>query len=463
MKLKSTALEIPEEDIFKNDKLGRSESVDNISRLLENVSSPLVLSVNAPWGAGKTTYMKMLHAQLASSGHKAIYFSAWETDFAIDPLLAFLGEMNIGLSGLLAKDSKKRKAWKKAKEVGTHILRRGIPVSVKLATFGMIDADKVFEEESAKLTEVLSKDVVEAYSKDKSAIAEFKKCVAEAVGGGEGVKEKVYVFVDELDRCRPTYAIELLERIKHLLDIEGLVFVLALDKTQLAHSVKAVYGADFDALGYLKRFIDIEFFLPSTDSEKFIKHLFTHLELDQYFATRTSRDLIYDQTHLIGALKAASGSMSLRSIEQVVSKLKLISLTTPSTEHFFPELIVFLILVKDKYPRVYDELSKQDVEGEEVLSLAEVFFPELDESTLYARQFVEAFIISAKTRTAKGWAAKRIAQLQIAANAAEGVEKYPGNAERVLGLLEHYNRGGRGVSLSRIMGRIDMLSSFNFK
>lgn len=462
MKLKNSALDIPSDDIFKHDKLSRSESVDNIKRLLENVSSPLVFSVNAPWGAGKTTYMKMLNAQLSNAGHKTLYFSAWETDFAIDPLLAFIGEMNAGLSGFLTDSPKKRKAWNKAKEIGAHILRRGIPVSVKLATFGVVDADKVFEEESAKLTETLSKDVVETYSKDKNAIAEFKKSVGEAVGGGAH-DEKVYLFVDELDRCRPTYAIELLERIKHLLDIEGLVFVLALDKMQLAHSVKAVYGADFDALGYLKRFIDIEFSLPSTDTERFIKHLLTHLELDQYFAKRATGDKLYDEEHLIGALKAVSSQMSLRNIEQVVSKIKLISLTMPGTEVFFPEFVVFLLLVKDRYPAVYNDFSKQDVDGSEMLALSEVVFPDFDESTLNARQFVEALIVSGKMHAAKQWAAKHIEKLKEIANFGEPEEKYPGNAERILELIEYYSRGGRRLSLNSIFSRIDLISNFNFK
>ncbi|WP_081764293.1 P-loop NTPase fold protein [Sphingobium sp. Ant17] len=64
----------------------------------------------------------------------------------------------------------------------------------------------------------------------------------------------IFVVVDELDRCRPDYAIALLESIKHLFDVPGVVFVIALHGRQLTASIEAVYGAKFDATAYLRRF-----------------------------------------------------------------------------------------------------------------------------------------------------------------------------------------------------------------
>ena len=66
-------------------------------------------------------------------------------------------------------------------------------------------------------------------TKTKGAIAEFKISLKKALNENDNATENLFVFIDELDRCRPTYAIELLERIKHLLDIDGLVFILAMD------------------------------------------------------------------------------------------------------------------------------------------------------------------------------------------------------------------------------------------
>ena len=462
MKLKSKVLDVPSDNIFLNDKLQRNQSVDNLTNLLKNISSPLVLSVNAPWGAGKTTYLKMLHANLNSLGGKSIYFSAWETDFALDPLLAFLGEMNSALSKFLIGDSKKVRAWKKAKAAGAHILRRSVPVGLKLATAGLLDADKMLEDEASKLSESLSKDVIDVYSKNKEAIFEFKKSVAEVLKGDDEVAEKLYVFVDELDRCRPTYAIELLERIKHLLDIEGLVFVLALDKIQLAHSVKAVYGADFDALGYLKRFIDIEFSLPAAGKNLFINHLLTHFELDAYFKGRTAGETVYDRENLLRTLSVVCSGMSLRSIEQLLSKIKLISLTVPSNQYFYPEFMVFMLLVKEGYPEIYSEFSRPDVSGDELLSVVDNVFPGDMDEVVWTKQFIEALIISGKMRGARAWSDRKISLHKDAVSNVALQSHIVEHSRRVLELVGGMNRMGGSVSLDSLLGRIDMLSSFNF-
>lgn len=462
MRLKSTSLDIPSDDIFLNDKLQRLKSIENLTLLLKNISSPLVFSVNAPWGAGKTTYLRMLHANLNSTGGKSIYFSAWETDFAVDPLLAFLGEMNLGLAKFLVGDTKKSKAWKKVKEAGAHIMRRSIPVGVKLATVGLIDADKLIEDEVGKFSESLSKDIVDAYSKNKEAISEFKKGVAEVLRATEGGVEKLYIFVDELDRCRPTYAIELLERIKHLLDVEGLVFVLALDKIQLAHSVKAVYGADFDALGYLKRFIDIEFSLPSTGTDFFIKHLFSHFELDDYFSARNSGETAYDKENLLSSLRVVCSGMSLRSIEQLFSKIKLISLTVARNQYFYPEFMIFLLSVKERYPKVYFEFSKPESGGDELLSLVDTVFPGADNHSVWNRCSLEAIIVSGKMREARTWSDKHIALLKEVVNSdIEQLSKVE-HCKRVLEMIQQLNRMGGSVNLSELLNRIEMLSDFNF-
>jgi predicted KAP-like P-loop ATPase len=276
MQFKSHKLIIESEDPFKNDKLNRKPHVSNFTSLLENISSPIVLSVNAPWGQGKTTFLEMLHAQLKKKECNSIYFSAWETDFASDPLLAFLGEINQKIESIVKGDKEKSEAWEKTKRAGTHLLKKGIPVLIKVATVGLLDTEKLIEAESSKVMEGLSKDFLDEYTKNKNAISEFKEGVSKILKNENNPVTKLFIIVDELDRCRPTYAIELLERIKHILDIEGLVFVLAMDKVQLAHSVKGVYGADFEALGYLRRFIDIEYALPESTLGEFIDQLYVN-------------------------------------------------------------------------------------------------------------------------------------------------------------------------------------------
>lgn len=94
------------------------------------------------------------------------------------------------------------------------------------------------------------------------------------------------IIIDELDRCRPTFAIELLEKIKHLFNIPRILFIIGIDREQLGYSIKSVYGENMNVDGYLRRFIDMEFILPEANPEVFCSHLFDHLGLNEYFSKR---------------------------------------------------------------------------------------------------------------------------------------------------------------------------------
>jgi len=471
MEFKNKKLEIPVDDVFLNDKLKRKESVENISLLLRNISSPLVFSLNAPWGAGKTSYLNMLNANLKKSGNKTVYFSAWETDFASDPLLAFLGEMNLGLAPYLKGNSKKIKAWGKAKKAGAHILKRSIPVGLKIATAGLLDADKVFEDEASKLVESFGNDIIDSYSKSKADIVEFKESVREVLNAENSSAGNLYIFVDELDRCRPTYAIELLERIKHLLDIEGLVFVLALDKNQLAHSVRAVYGAEFDALGYLKRFIDIEFALPNAPIDLFVDYLYEHFGFVEYFQARElSNSTRYDGKGLREALKifVVSSNMSLRSIEQLFSKINLILLMVKPNSYLYPIFVVFLLIVKDVHSDVYMEFTKPNSDGGHLVDVLHRMMPGLDSENKMIKCEVEAMIIASKEQSNKTWFDSAY---KYARDTGEMDDNNPMNTNNpkirryysdVAGFVGDYTSMRRGFPIEAIFNRINMLDGFNF-
>ena len=80
----------------------------------------------------------------------------------------------------------------------------------------------------------------------------------------------IFILIDELDRCRPDYAISLLEIVKHIFDIKNFVFIIATDTDQLQHSIKNVYGNDFSANDYLGRFFHRRFTLKSPELNELI-------------------------------------------------------------------------------------------------------------------------------------------------------------------------------------------------
>ncbi|WP_432741004.1 P-loop NTPase fold protein [Methylobacter sp. G7] len=91
---KTLDIEIDDSDIFKNDLLDRKSEIENLTSIIINVSDPLVLALDSPWGAGKTTFVRLWQAYLNSEGKQSIYFNAWETDYADDPLIVLVSELS---------------------------------------------------------------------------------------------------------------------------------------------------------------------------------------------------------------------------------------------------------------------------------------------------------------------------------------------------------------------------------
>ena len=194
-------------------------------------------------GTGKSTFVKMWRQALENGGYKTIYFNAWETDFISEPLVALVGE----IGRLLPPKSRVAKAaGRKLKTATGLILKKATPIAIRVLTAGLLDVrsedlhrlslsaddlEKALSETAEKVVE----GAIDQYTRHKDEVGEFRKALAEAVATTAVEGRPLVFFVDELDRCRPTFAVELLERIKHLFEVPGVIFVLSVHRGQLAH------------------------------------------------------------------------------------------------------------------------------------------------------------------------------------------------------------------------------------
>lgn len=285
MKIKLSEIEIPEFDPFLNDVLKREENVSVLMQLISTLTGPFVMAIDSEWGTGKTTFLRMWIQQLKNQNRPFLYFNAWENDFSEDPLVSLIGEIESQTSTLCINEgikSKSKEHIRKIKTIRSSLIKKGLPVAVKIATSGLLDIEKAYEEEISKLTEIYAKDSIENYEKSKSSISVFKSrlsdLVKDVISSEENDNFPIIFFIDELDRCRPNYALELLEKIKHLFNIEGLVFILAIDKHQVGNSIKSLYGQGMNVDGYLRRFIDLDYHLPQPIKRFTVQHCSTDLE-----------------------------------------------------------------------------------------------------------------------------------------------------------------------------------------
>lgn len=459
MEFKVRPIEIPDDDPFKNDKLKRKSEIENLSNLVENMNPPTVLSINSKWGTGKTTFIKMWKSYLDSKNVVSLYFNAWETDFADDPLLAFLGEMNSSFKDFLSKSGKINKAWENTKKVGTHLVKKGIPALIKIGTSGILDAEAV------KLFEGLSKDAINAYEGTKSSIAKFKNNLSKVVEDVCTEKKPLIIFVDELDRCRPTYAIELLERIKHMFDIECIIFVLSLDKEQLSHSVRSVYGSDMDAVGYLRRFIDIEYSLKTPDTKTYISFLFNLFGFESFFEERKEyRDFSYEKVNLLKTfnLLANECKLTLREIEQILSRVNLVMKSTKRDFHMYPNLLAFLIITREKNRAMYERYLIYENGPEEMIEHLHSLFHKAQDSQLYEYALIEGLLISAKCDRYERKISDALKIHEETVKSGNATKKEKDYSEEVIHIAGHFSQMLDYNSFKNLSDRIEMLEQFNF-
>lgn len=356
---KKCALKIDPENPYESDVLRRNKQAgDALIRLFEMQKEAFVLAINGAWGCGKTTFLDMWQHQLTASEYRIIRFNAWESDFADDPLISVLCEIQQKFG-----EPFKKKLEKTASEV----TRVGLGLLLKVLTAGVVSKDDFDTSVFADGAEVKTSDLFDAYQSHKNSVANFKKMLSKAISESTATGSKPLVFIiDELDRCRPTYSIELLERIKHLFDIKEVIFVLALDKEQLGKSIQAVYG-DINTEGYLRRFIDLTYNLPEPSPKEFITALLSEVHLTNYLESRTQDEGIMEW--IIGGMTywAPVMKLSLRDIEHVVRHLAFIVRTTLPHERLRPSLLILMLCLRFYKGEAYAQFMKGDLSAETLL------------------------------------------------------------------------------------------------
>ncbi|HDR68533.1 MAG TPA: hypothetical protein ENN61_05720 [Bacteroidaceae bacterium] len=278
LKLKKNPIDIPEGDPFRNDMLERKQGIENLTNLILNSTDPFVLAVNGEWGSGKTTFLNMWKAYLDGLEGEiktaTAYFSAWENDYEKDALVGMINELSVCLENEDAKHETQSKL-QKFHESGKNLFKLMAPSIIGLATGGIFNSESI-----GKALEDFADKSFDEYRRIKESVQGFKDRLKEFVESLDGSRRVVF-FIDELDRCKPLYSVQLLEYMKHFFDVPGVVFILGINLKELVHSIKCIYGADFDGEKYLSRFIDIHFNLNHKKSIEYIESIYRHFGVDR--------------------------------------------------------------------------------------------------------------------------------------------------------------------------------------
>ena len=454
-------LEVPPDDPFRNDALERRPVVEFLSGLIARTGGPFVLALDSPWGSGKTTLVKMLKAELERQSFQCIHFNAWRVDHAVDPLVALVSSVDRVQLAAGASQASFDQHVKTIRKVTSLVAKRGAVAITKALTAGALDLDKEIEDAAAELAGGTVEDIVAAFRKEDELLEKFRVELQSAVAllPEAGKKPTLVWFVDELDRCRPTFAVELLERIKHLFDVQDVVFVLSLDKRQLEASTAAVYGADVDAREYLRRFIDLEYGIPLASTQRFSDSLLTRSELDQFFAERKG-EVAHDRRHFVEFFTAIADlfGLSLRARERCITRLRVVVDQTPSNHYLEPILVALLLVLRSNAADYFWGLVRGEKSPEEVMALLRGFPRAKELLKNRVELILEAYLIASDPDEQRTKA--RNARLSKVTADEHPDEQERTRARELLEMRRHVGGGwGRGLSLKVVAGKIDLAAS----
>lgn len=269
---------------IQKDITGRNGSLRSLIKLLNRQNDSWSIAINGSWGSGKTFFVKQCQLMLNSISmelndgnfdiitarsklfnneeelhnlqnktFRTAYYDAWEHDNEGDPIVSILNCLATTHWSNEAKE-----ALLKTIDVGIDIINATTPLKLP-------NLKKFLQSGKKQSIEKLKK--------------QFDKVLTElAPNNGQ-----LIIFIDELDRCKPTYAVQLLERIKHYFSNPKITFIFSVDISQLQNTIKKYYGPQFDGIQYLDRFFDLVITLPEVDIEKYFDNTQGILKVDEIF------------------------------------------------------------------------------------------------------------------------------------------------------------------------------------
>lgn len=259
-------------ELLRTNSIGRLQYVLRFITLLSHIEDDCYsIALNGDWGSGKTFFIKQAKlildaynpiSQLSEdirdevkkleeegfsypANYTTVYYDAWINDSHVDPILSLI-HATIDSNQSDYAVNRQRDIGNAAAAVADAVTGRDISTALK----------------SLRGTDQL------AIIKEKESIKELVKDFLDALINERG--DRLVIFIDELDRCKPDYALSLMERIKHFFDDERVTFVFAVNLSQLQHTVKSYYGSEFDATRYLDKFFDIQMALPHVNYYNFL-------------------------------------------------------------------------------------------------------------------------------------------------------------------------------------------------
>ncbi|MCJ1989044.1 KAP family P-loop NTPase fold protein [Lactococcus carnosus] len=284
--------------LLNKDLLNRNKNLYALINFINGIDGQMILNIDGAWGTGKSVFLRQLEyvsstkdfIESQSSVYKTIveefkenyfvlYFNSWEHDLYNNPMESLISELLMKIASEIDLETEmgtvKDEMRGRLKKAGGKFLNRVIN-KITADLIDLEDFRELKEDNTPEITSIRSqKEAVNSLLQELSSIT----------------KKRILIIIDELDRCKPSYAVELLEIVKHFFTHDDVIFLFGTNKSELEHTIKSLYGQGFNGYKYLNRFFDFEFNLPRVDNEKYAesKHIKNQGEVVQGIITNCSK------------------------------------------------------------------------------------------------------------------------------------------------------------------------------
>lgn len=357
---------------FDGDILDRSVISKRLSDLLEKMETPLVIALDDKWGSGKTYFLKRwvtAHAKENGGQAVTVYFDAFESDYLSDPLVA----ITTAVSDRIPERAKS--TVKKWRTVASKLAKPAFGIALSMATLGAkqyLDeiGDVIADAASAEARDAAGQ-LWDAEKDRKDAMETFKKLLMELT---ESAEAQIIIVVDELDRCRPDYALSVLEVIKHFFTVPKVHFVLGVNGNALENSVRARYGAEIDAESYLRKFINVSFSLPRMVGPRGDQNVITNYANNLALEMKLPDSLANRCINLLSCVSKVN-DVSLRDVGKILSKVALVpsDVSKGTTLPGWVDTLCILIVASVIDPKLHKRLCTANASEDEIRNFLGAF------------------------------------------------------------------------------------------
>lgn len=343
--------------------------------------------INAPWGMGKTLFADAIKEYLSENYEEinTLYVNSWKMDFYDEPMKALIAEMSE--DSIITVESTE-KAKKFLKNCGKIFFGK-ILKNFLLKRFNLNDKDI---EEMKSFFNGLDTSELEDYKNYKKLLEEFKDTLSKE-------ERPKIIIIDELDRCRPDYAIQLLEIIKHIFDVKNIIFLFLINRKQLESIVSTIYMNSNLSTKYFEKFYDIELNLPEVNYEELsepefqVVNYFKEYRVDKNNFSE-NRDLVIQKIFLDIAfviknnLYFENNDISIRSIKKLLKKFNILkdSLIEKEKEQY----ILMLSLIMHFFIKELDLKAPRD-NRKIMIVILEKYLEKIETNSIIKDIILEAF------------------------------------------------------------------------